>query len=1007
MKQTGPLQNLFNDIKTIVSETVFLNGELAQENETQSSASKAELYKAAQLANDTYVTYKKWWTKSMFQSVMYNIKTTEYNYYVANPYSVPLKYREALLEKGRQAFLNSYVEENDYYRMLIGLPAMDDTDYVYLSETLQKKYVVDNVPVHELSTYNQNRYMTTDEYKEVVSNNPDKKYLQFLGKNKIDLYTARTAKDFDIIRYPIGNTGVNPYLLSEFSKMYKESREYIMVVLYNYQMEENYVGYRSFMGFLILAYAMMRTCNRAVEAVSNHKYLDDTIIYIILSMYGIPDSLILTNEARRNLAIHILQLVKEKGTSNVYYDLADILGYTDIVISKLMLMKGQVFGDDGEALDKYDPYFLQLDIKDENPYETIAKGNAIKHSYHDIIDNDPTWWDGEEVQKILQTKKYSEADSKYIMIESTIHMIKSMFEIIYFSRMIIDNPETDDFTITIPSVLGTEAVSIYDCVVFLICAACMNNSLSGEIYTDSEKLLATAGFNFDIDMDSFMKFIDNSEHLDKDRIKSYMSNMSINSESDITRLYSEVMYPMREWLEDKIARTDTREEYVEYEAVYRALYSYDITRNRILDSFELPMETIRKKYELTSSAIEALKYFYPHTSSGAVTVNDFNESTNNTKYHYPFLSLTNPVDWYLHVVIEENGKQYDRGYLYLWDILNSDDVRTIRNDKGDFIFMDYEDEETGWTLNSKVVEQVLYLIDHLEDDDLNGAYFQIYTEKSDGSYYEANEKLPATVRTSVFKSILSDKVSMDTAGLAQQPSTYFEFLQRKNSSLYDILTKDDRFNKNKDAWLNDIMNIVTSVESELSLHLKYIEESTVGKDLFFKPLITLIKHFKSLLVDIVKTDVKYVFDSKMDIAGTSNMMKLFDDLKLTIHFTTVANSGYDAAFGLYDAIHSTNHKLTLKDRAMIIESLIGEGFAAELHKTKMGSMRMSDEAKFYLNGKPIDSDEGSMWYSGDPGSGRWSEDDDVLMRVRTENARVINAPVDTEYWKELVPSYHG
>ena len=1007
-KQTGPLQNLYIDLKKIVDFMERKDSAAAKEYETKSSASKAELYLYAKRQQDNYITYKNWWNKEMFREIAYNIKTTEYEYYMQHPYNVPLKYRDSLLEKGREAFLDSYVEENEYYRRLMGLPALDDTDYIYLSEELQEEYHVGNVPVHELSSYIQNKYMETDEYKDVLANNPDKLYLKYLGMYKIDLYTARTAKDFDIIRYPINRSDINPHLLQEFASVYADAREYTMVTLYNVELEKMYTGYRTFMGFIILSYALMHTNVKALETVTSHKYMDDTILYIILSMYGIPDTLLLTKEVRRNLALHIMRLVKEKGTNAVYYDLINILGYQDIVISKLMLMKGQDFDENGNALDSYTPYFLQIDLKDENPYETIISNKALIHSYESIVNRDPTWWDGPEVRNILQTKQYSEADSKYIVVEGVIHQMRSLFETIYFTRMIVDNISTDDFMISIPEIFGTKTVSIYDCIIFLICATCMNNGLSGEIYTDTEKLLATAGFNFDLDMDTFMEFVDNSNYLEKDRIKNFLTNLSIQDESDISRMFNDVMYPLREWLENKIATSTLREEYLEYEAVYRALFTYDITRNKVLDTFEMPIETIQKKYELTDEDIMALQYFYPHNDDGtAVTVEDFNEYVNKTKYHYPFLSLTDPVDWFIHIVVDNNGHTDDRGYLYFFDVLTCKDVRTLKNSSGDYIFMDDYGAEEGWKLNTAAVKRALYLIDHLEDDDLKSAYFQIYTKLPDGTAYEANKKLPASIRTSVFKSILYDKIQMDTEGLAEPPTSYFEYLYRKNPDLYNILCDpvEDRFNLNKDAWMNDVMSVIIAMETELSIHTKYLEQSIVGKDLFFKPLITLIKHFKSLLVDITKTGLKYIFDDKMDVGGNSNMLKLFDKIRFIIHFSSIESSGYDADFKLYDAIRKSKITILMKDRSEELKMTIGEGFAAEQRTTRMGSLHMVDEMRFFRNGKPIDTDEGSMWYTGEPGTGAYSEEDDVLFKIRTKNARVYNAPVDLEGWKDYVESY--
>ena len=160
-----------------------------------------------------------------------------------------------------------------------------------------------------------------------------------------------------------------------------------------------------------------------------------------------------------------------------------------------------------------------------------------------------------------------------------------------------------------------------------------------------------------------------------------------------------------------------------------------------------------------------------------------------------------------------------------------------------------------------------------------------------------------------------------------------------------------------------------------------------------------------MLVNVAKTGLKYVFDDKMDAGGNSNMIKLFDRIRFIIHFSTIESSGFDADLQLYDTMPKNKISIIMNDRTQTYKMTIGSGFAAEERNITIGSVHLSDEMKFYKNGQPIDSDEGSLWYNGEHNNGRWSEEDDVLMRVRTKNARVYNAPVDLEAWKDFVPSY--
>lgn len=1013
-KQTDPLQDLFSDIKKILDFIEIKDMSEATKYETTESKNNADMWINARLGVDTYSTYRMHWTVSMFQEVVSNAKLNDIRYWIEHPYNVPVDFRENLLKRGREAFISSYEEKNDYYRMLNGLPSYGtpETEYIYLTEPTRNQLHATDDPIHLLSPLIQNNYMGTDEYKEVLKNNPDKKYLKYLGLYKIDIFSARRAKDFDIIRYPLNRSDINPNLINTFASLYDDYREYVMTTLYNQNLEGVYNNYRSFMGVLIMSFVLLQINNKATESISSRKFLDDSVLHIILSMYDIPRTLLMTNEVRRNLVINMLKLVREKGTDDIYYDLITILGYQDIIVSKLMLMKGQKFDKDNNYVTTSDiePYFLQVDLQDANPYDTITSGSAPIHEYHKIVDDDPTWWDLPDTQKILKESNYTIADSKYIMIEAVIHQIKYLFESIYFTRLILDNKTfTDEFLIEIPEIFGTEMVSIYDLMVFIISATCMNNSLSGEIISEESKLIATAGFNFDMDLDSFTEFINTTEYVDKERVMAFMENLTMKNPADINRLFNDVMYPMREWLELKISTADNRREYIEYESIYRALYTYDATRNSFLNDFEVPLESIRKKYGLSVDELLAYQHFYPRTISGeAVTIDIYNASINETRYKYPFLERYKPIDWWIHVIIETPYGDDDRGYVYFHDILNSKDIRELTNPDGTRVFMDYEDGEIGWEVNTQAVEKALYLIDKLDEKALHSAYFQVNTPvlNSGGKVFKEGDMLPATIRAGIYKEILKEKLLMDIQGLAVPPKTYVEYLYRKNPKLYNLLVGGDRFNLDKESWLNDVMRIVMAVETELNLHMKYFEQSVVGSELFFKPLITLIKHFKSTYVNFAKTGLKYMFADKIDTGGNSNMFKLYDEVKFIVHFVTLANRGFDSQFGLYDTEHRAKFHILMKDRSEILR-MVGTGFDAEVREERMGSIHIVDEMKFFKNGKPLDpSGDPSSWYSGEPGTGRWSEEDEVIMKIRNGTATIVNNPVDLDGWKDFVESYN-
>lgn len=971
-KLTNPIQNLFSDIEKILSETVFKDMNAARESETIESRDAADMWIRAKLQEDTYITYHSYWQTWMFQSVLPNVKLSNVSYYKENPLNVPYDFRSTLLEKGRAAFFKEYVEKNKYYRMLMGLPPIDTptSEFIYLPKRLAERFQADqSIPIHEQPDVVQNRYLNTDEYTSAVTSNPDKLYLQYLGAKRIDLFVARRAKDFEIIRYPKNRSDINPNLLKAFGTLYSEYREYVMSTLYNPQLEGVYTNYRSFMGIIILYFTLLQISNKSLEGVHTQNYFDDTVLYMILSMYGLPSNLLLTKEVRRRLVSSLRRLTQEKGTDDVYFDIIRILGYRDVRISQLMLLRNQqtdnnsyTFADDTPLKDfrnidhisleknhiKTDPKFIQVDLKEEQPYDRIVQPERF-FNYKEIIDADPTWWDLEETRNILKNSEYSVSNSKYIMIEAVINQMKYLFESIYFTRMLLDNQSfTDRYMITIPELLGVEPVSIYDLAVYILAATCMNAGLQGNIVSDPTELRATAGFNFDLDINLFQEYLNKTKYVEKEKIMAFLADIEMDESSDITRLFEDVLYPMRDWLENKIARTDNRHEYIEYESIYRALYSYDVSRNSFLDDFEKPMKVLQTKYNVTEEEMLKFQHFYPRTITGqAITI----DTIKGSRYRTPFLDKNNPVEWYVHLIVETPSGEEDRGYIYFHDILNENDLRKLSNPDGTRPLMDEVNGE--WVVNEKAVEKLIKLINALPEDGLANAYFQTETSVLNGSgkKYKENELLPFNIRSGLYRDILIDKVVMDILGLCDPPTTYLEYIERKNEALYDILTKDDRFHKNKEAWMNDIMTVVLAIETELNLHLKYFEQSIVGSDLFFKPLITLIKHFKSTFVEIARTTLRYNFGDKIDAGGHSNMFKLFDAIKVVIHYVIFSNKGNGQQFGLYDTEHAMKHRIRLSDISLEENQIIN--LATIQKRQHLGGMMLSDEIRIKKNGKEI------------------------------------------------------
>ena len=126
------------------------------------------------------------------------------------------------------------------------------------------------------------------------------------------------------------------------------------------------------------------------------------------------------------------------------------------------------------------------------------------------------------------------------------------------------------------------------------------------------------------------------------------------------------------------------------------------------------------------------------------------------------------------------------------------------------------------------------------------------------------------------------------------------------------------------------------------------------------------------------------------------MINLFESIRVIRYFVILAKKGYNSQFGLFDAEKSMKYNTVLKDYGFYVDK-----------KIRAGSVRLTDEAKFFKNNEEIDPKiNPSAWFIGESGLGRWSNEDDFLMKTRTSNIRVKNLyDFDFNSWKIYVESY--
>lgn len=1109
-KLENPIGSLFPQIKRILDYIVVKNSREADRYETPEMSRSASIYALAVSQRDDYLLYTDRFTPQMFLDVNPTLKRDIIDLWLETPRNIPLAYRDHLVESCRQLVINEYEERNEYYRGLAGLPPIStpESEFIRVPESLRLSLhatrPVPDLPIHELSASDQDLIMADLWFERLRADHPELTYLNYLGRRSIDPMVARSARDFQLIRYiPVeGFSDLNPYLLKDFAGLYNAYRDYVIFNLYSRELETSFAGYRPFMGFLIVIFVINQLCSRAIEHSTDFRFLDDKVIATIFQMYGIPRDIIvtMTSEVQRALVTSLLKLIRKKATNEVFYDLIRILGFDEVTIHKLMLMRQQAFGPDGQALfsdgskvetfedldrtqtldpktgkperelglagslpgddwerernpefdpalatlaasegkvygepeylDNVDPYrglpyFQAVDLKEKNPYRSIIRGEDPTLSYFQATDPDPRWWDTQETRDAIRNKNYTVADSKYLMIESIIRETDYMYEVVLFMRLILDLKRyTDQITVPIPELFGTERQSLFDLMVFLLAGMCYNVGLEGTILTSATGLLAIAGFNFELDMAKFQAYLTTTEYVDREKVMEFLTWVSPKADSATLKfIFEEIIGPFRDWLTEMMMTAPTRQGYLEYEAIFKATFSYDIAGQIFNREFETLDDRLMTKYGLTERELTALKLFYPHRADGtAVTVSDFASSG-----YAPFLGSNagQIKTWYV---------QTGLGNLYLFDILASEDLRFITDEAG------YRrpnpvlwDPVTG-QFDSGAIATVTRALEQLDGNQLANAYFKVDTlipgtkEYYPGIAYDEFGEittityLPGNVRAEgIFRDVLVDRFKLAMTGEAEPPNDYREYLRRKAPQLEALFSIAKA---SKADWLNTMMIVAQAIELELNLRLKVWEQTVVGQEMYFRSLITMIKYFKSYMVDFTRSSLKYIFDSKIDLGGGSNMLKLFDEI-----FSLGWHIMIRDEFGLYDTENDAHHHWLIRDRATIIHTPQGQVDGprqpdgsigtiwpvpeVEKRETYHGSLRLVDEARFMVNGqdedprekKPTDTSL-SFWLSGESDVGRFDMDHDRIDAGPREPNPVELPRVDTEAWKEFVESYN-
>lgn len=339
---------------------------------------------------------------------------------------------ELALDNRRRWRIDEYVEENDYYRMLVGLPPLkeDPANFIY----------VFGKPIHEISALEYYRLKRSGKLEVIISENPDKEYLQYLGKD-ISIFDAREAEQFQVLW--VADTTES----SIYREMFNRERRTYIVTYHNDHLTRT-SDYNE-------AFELVQLKLRACIYYEIHMYsptLDKTTFSReeseqLFKEFGLSFPKNMPATYRDSISFVLSYMVMFKGTNYAVEFIADRV-FSGLKLYKYFIRKRHKLGikypvPPGTPPEEvYDVDFILrpfdatniIDSKDPSREEMIL-------TYDDVVQLDPRWRDTDELKRTIFSSDFSYLESKYISLDNMIDLSEISTGLSVISRMVIEHKD--------------------------------------------------------------------------------------------------------------------------------------------------------------------------------------------------------------------------------------------------------------------------------------------------------------------------------------------------------------------------------------------------------------------------------------------------------------------------------------------------------------------------------------------------------------------------------------
>lgn len=334
-----------------------------------------------------------------------------------------IKYKRGKLHELPDYDESEYIEANNYYRMLQGLPPYPTESEL---KAYREKYGenADIEPLYKASYISLDPYIymiTSSEYGspddtqlisassfaghylhefrnnemalQILNNDGvlDQieqdftgscySYIYHMGAKAVDSYTARTAPNFALLYVPENNIGYFNEIYYKFIRTYERNRDYTLSVIYSEAYAFGSIHYDDFIQILILIQTMIDMISEVQEYIINKDVFDSRTIRYLFESYGVDYYKEIPVSYQIRIIKNINLLLKYKSSNKNIEDILLLFDHPDIQVYTYYLMKTKKVTKDNMKFytqDSVNPIYLS---------STYNEPKKIPNHIPDIVPN--------------------------------------------------------------------------------------------------------------------------------------------------------------------------------------------------------------------------------------------------------------------------------------------------------------------------------------------------------------------------------------------------------------------------------------------------------------------------------------------------------------------------------------------------------------------------------------------------------------------------------------------